>query len=56
MTVIAARRSLTVKARPGWLEAHPLTQADLLEEAELLRAADFERKTTGATVPPPPGD
>ncbi|HVW29654.1 MAG TPA: exopolyphosphatase [Polyangiaceae bacterium] len=56
MTLVAARRSLTVKPPPGWLEAHPLTQADLLEEAELLRAADFELKTPGTSVPAPTGD
>lgn len=38
----AQRRSLQVAFAPDWLEAHPLTVADLLEEAEYLRAAGFE--------------
>ncbi|HEX7479063.1 MAG TPA: exopolyphosphatase [Polyangiales bacterium] len=42
VTVIGARRSLEVRFPPGWLEAHPLTQADLQEEAAFLEAGDFE--------------
>jgi exopolyphosphatase/guanosine-5'-triphosphate,3'-diphosphate pyrophosphatase len=44
VTVVGGRRSLEVRFAPGWLEAHPLTLADLLEEAELLRAGGFELK------------
>ncbi len=47
VTLTAGRRSLSVQLPTGWLEAHPLTQADLLEEAELLRAGDFELKAVG---------
>jgi exopolyphosphatase/guanosine-5'-triphosphate,3'-diphosphate pyrophosphatase len=43
-TLLAGRRSLDVRFAPGWLEAHPLVQADLHEEAELLRAGGFELK------------
>lgn len=43
--VVGNRRSLEVHFSPGWLEAHPLTQADLQEEAEFLRAGGFELKT-----------
>jgi exopolyphosphatase/guanosine-5'-triphosphate,3'-diphosphate pyrophosphatase len=42
VTVTPGRRSLEVQFAPGWLEAHPLTQADLLEEAEFLGAAGFD--------------
>jgi exopolyphosphatase/guanosine-5'-triphosphate,3'-diphosphate pyrophosphatase len=42
VTVIGARRSLELRFPPGWLEAHPLTQADLQEEAAFLEAGDFE--------------
>jgi exopolyphosphatase/guanosine-5'-triphosphate,3'-diphosphate pyrophosphatase len=44
VTVIGGRRSLEVRFAAGWLEAHPPSQADLLEEAELLRAGGFELK------------
>jgi exopolyphosphatase/guanosine-5'-triphosphate,3'-diphosphate pyrophosphatase len=27
---------------PGWLDRHPLTEADLRQEAQLLAAAGFE--------------
>ncbi|HEX4339087.1 MAG TPA: exopolyphosphatase [Polyangiaceae bacterium] len=47
MTLVPGRRSLSVKPPSGWLDAHPLTQADLLEEAELLKTADFELKIVG---------
>ncbi len=33
---------LRLRFPPGWLEAHPLTAADLEEEARTLRAAGFE--------------
>lgn len=42
VSVSAARRSLTLRFAPSWLDAHPLVCADLLEEAELLRAGGFE--------------
>jgi exopolyphosphatase / guanosine-5'-triphosphate,3'-diphosphate pyrophosphatase len=42
LTLVAGRRSLEVRFTPGWLEAQPLVQADLQEEAELLRAGGFE--------------
>ena len=42
VSLSAARRALTLRFPPGWLEAHPLVGADLLEEAELLRAGGFE--------------
>ena len=44
VTLTGGRRSLEVRFTPGWLEAHPLVQADLQEEAELLRAGGFELK------------
>jgi exopolyphosphatase/guanosine-5'-triphosphate,3'-diphosphate pyrophosphatase len=44
VAVVGGRRSLEVRFKPGWLDAHPLTQADLLEEAELLRVGGFELK------------
>jgi exopolyphosphatase/guanosine-5'-triphosphate,3'-diphosphate pyrophosphatase len=40
--VVGSRRSLSVRFAPGWLERHPLTSADLLEEAEFLKAGGFE--------------
>lgn len=43
----AARRKLEIRFPPGWLEAHPLTAADLLEEIELLRTGDFELRVQG---------
>lgn len=42
VSVSAGRRSLTLRFPPNWLEAHPLAHADLLEEAELLKAGGFE--------------
>lgn len=42
LSVSAARRSLTLRFAPSWLDAHPLVCADLLEEVELLKAAGFE--------------
>ena len=53
MTLVPGRRSLTVQPPAGWLVAHALTQADLLEEAELLKVADFELKLAALT---PNGD
>ena len=45
VTVTAGKRSLEIVFPQGWLEAHPLTMADLQEESDFLRAADFELKT-----------
>lgn len=44
---IAARadgRSLALSFPSGWLEAHPLTEADLQQEAEYLKAMNIEFK------------
>ncbi len=40
----AGRNSLDLKFRKGWLERRPLTQADLEQEAEYLKAGDFRLK------------
>jgi exopolyphosphatase / guanosine-5'-triphosphate,3'-diphosphate pyrophosphatase len=48
VAVVGGKRSLEIRFPPGWLEAHPLTQADLLEEAELLRVGGFELKLNPA--------
>ncbi len=50
VTVVAGRRSLEIRFAPGWLEAHPLTQADLQEEAEMLRAGGFELKLPASAL------
>jgi exopolyphosphatase / guanosine-5'-triphosphate,3'-diphosphate pyrophosphatase len=50
VNVVGGRRSLEVRFAPGWLEAHPLTQADLLEEAEMLRAGGFELKLPASAL------
>ena len=50
VTVVAGRRSLEVRFAPGWLEQRALPAADLLEEAELLRAGGFELKVSGLVV------
>ncbi len=42
VTVAGTRRCLEVRFPAGWLEAHPLTQADLQEEAAFLAAGSFE--------------
>jgi exopolyphosphatase/guanosine-5'-triphosphate,3'-diphosphate pyrophosphatase len=47
VTVVGGRRLLEVRFPPGWLEQHALTAADLLEEAELLRAGGFELRVPG---------
>jgi exopolyphosphatase / guanosine-5'-triphosphate,3'-diphosphate pyrophosphatase len=52
VSVVGGRRSLELRFAPGWLEAHPLTHADLLEEAELLRAGGFELKLPPAAERP----
>lgn len=48
VTVVGGRRSLEVRFPHGWLEARPLLQADLQEEAALLRAGNFELKLPAA--------
>ena len=40
----ASGRSLYIRFQEGWLEAHPLTVADLREESELLQSANFDLK------------
>lgn len=52
VTVIGGRRSLEVKFSPGWLEAHPLTYADLLEEADFLKAGGFELRLPPSSARP----
>ncbi|HEX3597618.1 MAG TPA: exopolyphosphatase, partial [Polyangiaceae bacterium] len=54
--LVAGRRSLSVRPPFGWLDTHTLTQADLLEEAELLKSADFELKVVGNSALPQNGD
>ncbi len=51
VTLTAGRRSLDVRFAPSWIEAHPLTQADLQEEAEFLAAAGFELRFPTPTLP-----
>jgi len=50
VSVVAGRRALEVRFAPGWLEQRALVAADLIEEAELLRAGGFELKLTGLVV------
>ncbi|HVU04125.1 MAG TPA: exopolyphosphatase [Polyangiaceae bacterium] len=45
VTVVPSRRALEVSFPQGWLDAHPLTQADLAEEAEFLKEGGFELRT-----------
>jgi exopolyphosphatase/guanosine-5'-triphosphate,3'-diphosphate pyrophosphatase len=40
--VLADETSITLSFPPGWLDAHPLTQLDLSEEAGYLRAIPLE--------------
>lgn len=49
VAVTAGKRSLGLTFPQGWLEAHALTIADLQEESEFLRAADFELRTASPT-------
>lgn len=42
MTLNASKRALDIHFPPGWLEEHPLTQADLEQEARNLKLADFK--------------
>jgi exopolyphosphatase/guanosine-5'-triphosphate,3'-diphosphate pyrophosphatase len=39
--IVAGKRSVEIRFPNGWLETHALTQADLEEEAALLRDADW---------------
>jgi exopolyphosphatase/guanosine-5'-triphosphate,3'-diphosphate pyrophosphatase len=41
-TVAVKRSTLELEFPPGWLEAHPLTRADLDEEVLSLKGVDFE--------------
>ena len=41
MTLLAGKRRLEVRFPDGWLAAHPRTRADLTQEANYLRVADF---------------
>jgi exopolyphosphatase/guanosine-5'-triphosphate,3'-diphosphate pyrophosphatase len=50
VTVVGGRRALELRFPPGWLEQRALTAADLMEEAELLRAGGFELKMPGMVV------
>jgi exopolyphosphatase / guanosine-5'-triphosphate,3'-diphosphate pyrophosphatase len=50
VVVVGGRRSLEVRFPLGWLEVHPLMQADLMEEAELLRVGGFELKLPPSAV------
>jgi exopolyphosphatase/guanosine-5'-triphosphate,3'-diphosphate pyrophosphatase len=45
-----SKRALEIRFPTGWLDAHPLTLADLQEESEFLRAADFELRTVHPMV------
>jgi exopolyphosphatase/guanosine-5'-triphosphate,3'-diphosphate pyrophosphatase len=38
---VAQKRRLALRFPKGWLEQHPLTQADLAQEAEYLSMARF---------------
>ena len=44
LELVPGRRALELRFAAGWLDQHPLTHADLLEEAEVLRAAGFDLK------------
>ncbi len=50
LSLLPGRRRLELKFPAGWLEAQPLTQADLQEEAEFLREADFELRVPSASA------
>lgn len=39
--VVPKGRTLTLEFPEGWLAAHPLTAADLLQEADILKSIDF---------------
>jgi len=40
----ARKKGLKLTLPTGWLDKHPLTEADLLQEAEYLKAIDFKLK------------
>jgi exopolyphosphatase/guanosine-5'-triphosphate,3'-diphosphate pyrophosphatase len=44
VSIVGGPRSLDLRFSPGWLEAHPLTVTDLLDEADFLKAGGFELK------------
>ncbi len=44
LSLLARGRSLEIRFPGRWLKDHPLTAADLVQEIELLRAADFRLK------------
>jgi exopolyphosphatase/guanosine-5'-triphosphate,3'-diphosphate pyrophosphatase len=44
LNLLARGRSLEIRFPGRWLKDHPLTAADLVQEIELLRAADFRLK------------
>lgn len=46
MQLQAAHNSLDITFSDGWLEAHPLTQADFAQEAEWLKRIDFTLKVS----------
>jgi len=45
-TLIAVRRGLEVSFPQGWLAKHPLTEADLAQEAEYLLTAGWRLRYT----------
>jgi exopolyphosphatase/guanosine-5'-triphosphate,3'-diphosphate pyrophosphatase len=44
MQVVAARDRLQIDFASGWLDAHPLTKADLEDEVEALKAVGVQLK------------
>jgi exopolyphosphatase/guanosine-5'-triphosphate,3'-diphosphate pyrophosphatase len=50
LDLVAGRRALELRFPPGWLEQHPLTHADLLEEAAVLEGSGFELKVPVMSV------
>jgi len=50
LELVPGRRALELRFAPGWLEQHPLTHADLLEEAEVLKGSGFELKVPVMSV------
>lgn len=49
VTLIPSKRALEVRFPNGWLDAHPLTLADLQEESEFLADAGFALRVWGST-------
>jgi len=39
--LVAGKNSLALEFPPGWLDQHPLTQADLNNETERLKRVEF---------------